>query len=55
MTITQNQNPPPAAYGTGVEILGMPPELDLITADGLAERGYVAIAGHSAAQAVREP
>jgi anti-anti-sigma factor len=47
MTITQNQNPPPAAYGTGVEILGMPPELDLITADGLAERGYVAIAGHA--------
>jgi anti-anti-sigma factor len=47
MTITQNQNQATAGHGTGVEILGMPPELDLITADGLAERGHAAIAGHA--------
>jgi anti-anti-sigma factor len=47
MTITKNQDPATAGHGTGVEILGMPPELDLVTADGLAERGHAAIAGHA--------
>jgi anti-anti-sigma factor len=47
MTITQNHNQATADHGTGVEILGMPPELDLVTADGLAERGYAAIADHA--------
>lgn len=46
MTITQNHNQATAGHGTGVEILGMPPELDLVTADGLAEQGE-AIAGHA--------
>lgn len=47
MTITQNHNQATAGHGTGVEILSLPPELDLVTADGLAERGHAAIAGHA--------
>ena len=47
MSITQNQEPATAGHGTGVEILGLPPEMDLVTADGLAERGHAAIAGHA--------
>ena len=47
MSITQNHHQVTAGHGSGVEILGMPPELDLVTADGLAERGQAAIAGHA--------
>jgi anti-sigma B factor antagonist len=42
--MTQGENQATAARGAGIEILGMPAELDLATADGLAERGYAAIA-----------
>ena len=44
MSITQNHNLATAGRDNGVEILGLPPELDLLTADGLAERGRAAIA-----------
>jgi anti-anti-sigma factor len=42
--MTQGENQATAVRGAGIEILGMPAELDLATADGLAARGYAAIA-----------
>ena len=43
-TMTQGENQTTAARSAGIEILGMPPELDLATADGVVEQGYAAIA-----------
>ncbi len=42
--MTQGRNQTTAARGAGIEILSMPAELDIATADGLVEQGYVAIA-----------
>ena len=42
--MTQGENHTTAGPGAGIEILGMPAELDMATADGLVERGYAAIA-----------
>ena len=42
--MTQGENQTTAARSAGIEILGMPPELDLATADGVVEQGYAAIA-----------
>jgi anti-anti-sigma factor len=47
MIMTQEENQTTAGYAPGIEILGMPPELDLVTADGLVERGRAAVAGHA--------
>jgi anti-sigma B factor antagonist len=42
--MTQLKNQTTAYRSAGIEILGMPEELDLVTADGLVEQGYAAIA-----------
>ena len=42
--MTQGENQTTADPGAGIEILSMPAELDLATADGLVEQGYAAIA-----------
>ncbi len=42
--MTQGENQTTVDRGAGIEILGMPAELDLATAEGLAEQGYAAIA-----------
>ena len=41
--MTQSENQAPAERGAGIEILGMPAELDVATGDGLVEQGYAAI------------
>jgi anti-sigma B factor antagonist len=46
MTITQEKHQTTADRGAGIEILGTPSELDLLTADGLAEQARAAIARH---------
>jgi anti-anti-sigma factor len=43
-TMTQSENQAMAARSAGIEILGMPAELDLATGDGVVEQGYAAIA-----------
>lgn len=45
MTQAQNQTTPDTS--AGIEILRMPDELDLLTADGLVEQGRAAIARHA--------
>ena len=47
MTITQGQNPMTAGPGSRIEVLDTPAELDLTTADGLAEQGRQAIGRHA--------
>ena len=42
--MTRDENQTTAARGAGIEILAMPAELDIATADGLVEQGYAAIA-----------
>ena len=41
--MTQGENQAPTERGAGIEILGMPAELDVATGDGLVEQGYAAI------------
>jgi anti-anti-sigma factor len=41
--MTQGENQATAECGAGIEILGMPAELDLTTSDGVVEQGYAAI------------
>lgn len=43
-TMTQGENQTTVARSAGVEILGMPAELDLATGDGVVEQGDTAIA-----------
>lgn len=45
--MTQTENQTTADRSAGVEILGMPDELDLVTAEGLVERGCAALARHA--------
>jgi anti-anti-sigma factor len=42
--MTQDENQTTADRGAGIEILSMPAELDLVTSEGMAEQGCVAIA-----------
>lgn len=42
--MTRDENQAALSSGSGMEILGTPPELDITTADGLAKRGCDAIA-----------
>lgn len=41
--MTQGQDQATAECGAGIEILGMPAELDLTTSDGVVEQAYAAI------------
>jgi len=41
--MTQGENQATAECGAGIEILGMPAELDLTTSDGVVEQAYTAI------------
>ena len=47
MMMTQIEDQTPADREPGTEVLRVPEELDLATADGLAEQAYAAIASHA--------
>ena len=45
--MTQIEDQAPADREPRIEVLRVPEELDLASADGLAERAYAAIASHA--------
>ena len=47
MMMTQIEDQTPAGCEPGIEVLRVPEELDLASADGLAEQAYAAIASHA--------